>query len=412
MHSSGVSTPGQFGPISRDFEPRQRALDPNHVEHRNALGDRDDQRHLGVDRLEDRVRGEWRRDVDHGRRRTGLRNRLVHGVEHRQADMLGPALPRSDAADHLGAVSERLLRVERAGLAGHPLGDDLGVAVDEDAHATASSARLLSICLQASSSSFTASTLTLKFSRASALSSISTIALDAAGTDHARDADVEVLDAILAGEMRGAGEDALLVLQKALGHRDRAGRGRVIGAAGLQERDDLAAAAAGTLDDRVDLVLRRPAHLDEVGDRDPGDGRIFDHRHHRVAVAAEHERRDVLDADVELLGEEGAKARTVEHAGHADDHLRREAGEFAQRPHHRVERVGDADDEGVGGVLANALADRLHDLEVDSEQVVPAHARLARHAGGDDAHVGAFDVGIVGRALGARHRNHRSARPG
>src|SRR5437763_11842263 len=89
--------------------------------------------------------------------------------------MLGAAFAGGHAADHLRAVGERLLRMERAGLAGHPLGDDLGALVDEDAHATASSARLLSICLQASSSSLTASTLTLKFSRAVASSSISTI---------------------------------------------------------------------------------------------------------------------------------------------------------------------------------------------------------------------------------------------
>ena len=37
----------------------------------------------------------------------------------------------------------------------------------------------------------------------------------------------------------------------------------------------------------------------------------------------------------------------------------------------------------------------LHDLEIDAEQIVAAHAGLARHAGGDDAHVGAFDA-VVG----------------
>jgi hypothetical protein len=77
----------------------------------------------------------------------------------------------------------------------------------------------------------------------------------------------------------------------------------------------------------------------------------------------------------------------------------REAGEFAQSPDHRVERVGDADNEGVRGMLLDALADGLHDLEVDAEQIVAAHARLARHAGGDDDHIGAGDVGIVVRAL-------------
>ena len=68
-----------------------------------------------------------------------------------------------------------------------------------------------------------------------------------------------------------------------------------------------------------------------------------------------------------------------------------QAGELLQRPDHGVERVGDADDEGVGGVLLDAVADRLHDLEVDAEQVVAAHAGLARHAGGDDDDVGARD---------------------
>ena len=36
----------------------------------------------------------------------------------------------------------------------------------------------------------------------------------------------------------------------------------------------------------------------------------------------------------------------------------------------------------------------LHHLEVDAEQVVTAHAGLSRHAGGDDDHVGAGDVGV------------------
>ena len=38
-----------------------------------------------------------------------------------------------------------------------------------------------------------------------------------------------------------------------------------------------------------------------------------------------------------------------------------------------------------GRVLLDAGADLLHHLEVDAEQVVAAHAGLARHAGGDDA---------------------------
>ena len=37
----------------------------------------------------------------------------------------------------------------------------------------------------------------------------------------------------------------------------------------------------------------------------------------------------------------------------------------------------------------------VHHLEVDAEQIVAAHAGLARHAGGDDAHVGALDRLVV-----------------
>ncbi len=56
-------------------------------------------------------------------------------------------------------------------------------------------------------------------------------------------------------------------------------------------------------------------------------------------------------------------------------------------------------DEGGGGVFLDAGADLLHHLDVDADEVVAAHARLARHAGGDDAHVGALDVGVgVGAA--------------
>ena len=76
-----------------------------------------------------------------------------------------------------------------------------------------------------------------------------------------------------------------------------------------------------------------------------------------------------------------------------------QAGELLQRPDHGVERVGDADDEGVGRVFGDARAHLLHHLEVDFEQVVAAHAGLARHAGGDDHHVGAVDVLVFGRAL-------------
>ena len=76
LHSPGVSTPGQFGPIRRDLRAGQRALHPHHVEHRNAFGDADDQRDLGVDRFADRVGRARRRHVDHAGVGAGLARAL------------------------------------------------------------------------------------------------------------------------------------------------------------------------------------------------------------------------------------------------------------------------------------------------------------------------------------------------
>ncbi len=126
----------------------------------------------------------------------------------------------------------------------------------------------------------------------------------------------------------------------------------------------------------------------------PADRGIAHGGDHVVAMAAEHEGGDVFDRDVEFLREEMTESRGVEHARHADDAVGRKTGGLLQRPHHRVERIGDADDEGVGRMRLDAGADRVHHLQVDAEQVVAAHAGLARHAGGDDDHVGAGDVGV------------------
>ena len=138
--------------------------------------------------------------------------------------------------------------------------------------------------------------------------------------------------------------------------------------------------------------------LHEIRQRHAADRRIAHHRHHVVAVAAERHRAHVLDRHVEFVGKEVAEARAIEHARHADHHVLGQAAALLQRPHHGVERIGDADDKRVRRILLDAGADLIHHLKIDAEQVIAAHARLARHAGGDDAHVGALDAVIRIRA--------------
>src|SRR5690606_8110861 len=166
-------------------------------------------------------------------------------------------------------------------------------------------------------------------------------------TDDSRHADVDAVKTILALHIGGAGQDALLVLEIRFGHGDRAGGRRIEGRAGFQQCHNLGAAVAGAIDDRIDFLLRAPAHLDEVRNRDTGNRRIADQRHHGVAVATQNEGRHIFNGDIEFLGEEQAETGTVENTGHADDHVMRQAAFLAQDPDHGVKRVGDADDEGV-----------------------------------------------------------------
>jgi hypothetical protein len=84
-----------------------------------------------------------------------------------------------------------------------------------------------------------------------------------------------------------------------------------------------------------------------------------DQRHHRVAVSAEHHRLDVTHRAVERLGQEGTVARRVEHAGHAEHALAREAGGFLRDVAHHVERIADDDDDRVGRRVLDLLTDRL-----------------------------------------------------
>src|SRR5665811_1596047 len=210
-------------------------------------------------------------------------------------------------------------------------------------------------------------------------------ALDALSADHHRHADIKVLDPVFAVQPGGAGQYALLIEQITFRHRDRGSRRRVEGRAGLEQVNDFGAAIGGALDDFVDVRLRGPAHLHQVEHRNAGHRRITNERHHGVAMAAEHEGGDVFHRDVELVGEEIAEARRIEYAGHADNLLLGQAAAFLQRPHHGVERIGDADHEGIGRIFLDAGADLLHHLEIDAEQIVTAHAGLTRHTGGDDA---------------------------
>src|ERR1700722_4916131 len=125
-------------PDQARFRAAQRALDLDHVAHRNAFGDAHDERNLRRDRFGDGIGRTGRRHIDHAGIGAGFFARFGNGVEYREIEMRRSAFARRHAADHFRAVSDRLLGMEGAVLAGKALADDFGVLVDEDGHYRAS----------------------------------------------------------------------------------------------------------------------------------------------------------------------------------------------------------------------------------------------------------------------------------
>src|SRR5271169_152967 len=131
---AGGNHAGTVGADQPRLAVLQVVLDLYHVEHRDTLGDADDEFHSGGHRFEDRVGGERRRHVDHGRVGAGRFARLLDGIENRNALEVRAALARHHTADHLRAVVAAGARVELAGGAGDALGEDAGVLVYQNAH--------------------------------------------------------------------------------------------------------------------------------------------------------------------------------------------------------------------------------------------------------------------------------------
>ncbi len=108
----------------------QGRLDVQHVQHRDAFGDTDDQFNAGICRLKYRIRCKSRRHVDHRGIGPGLVDGFAHGIEYRQAQVNLATLARRHATDHFRAIGQRLLGMESTLLAGEALTEHLGIFVD------------------------------------------------------------------------------------------------------------------------------------------------------------------------------------------------------------------------------------------------------------------------------------------
>ncbi len=134
LHSPGVMTPGQFGPIEHRLAALDDRVHADHIEHRHAFGDGDDGFDAGIDRFENGVGGEGGGTKIIVASAPVFSTASIDRVEHRQAFDRFAAFAGRHAADHLRAVFFAALGVELAHLAGDALADDAGDLVDQNAH--------------------------------------------------------------------------------------------------------------------------------------------------------------------------------------------------------------------------------------------------------------------------------------
>src|SRR5215471_13388049 len=203
--------------------------------------------------------------------------------------------------------------------------------------------------------------------------------LHALGAKFHRHADKQPVDAVLAFEIDGAGENLLLIFKDSFDHFDGRGGRCIVGRTGLQQIHDFGAAFAGALNNGVDAMFRK-----QIGQGNAGNVGIARQWNHVIAVSAEHKRVDVLHADFALHRDKSAHSRGVEHAGHAEYTVLGEAADLEGSLRHGVERIGHDDDDAVGRMLDDLFDDSFNHVVVGLEQIVAAHAGLARETGGDD----------------------------
>ena len=138
---------------------------------------------------------------------------------------------------------------------------------------------------------------------------------------------------------------------------------------------DLGSAAAGPLDDRIELRLGH-----ELRDGNSAHRRVGNQWHHCITVTAEHHRLNIADGDVERFGKEGAITRRVQNPRHAEHALAGKSGDLHCDVRHHIERVRDDNQNRVRRSRPDLLGNLLDDSGVGVEEIVARHPRLAGYA--------------------------------
>src|SRR5262245_10811216 len=126
---------GAIGTQELGSSSLQISFHSDHVPHRDAFSNTDDQRNARVRRFHNRICGEWRGYIDHADIGCRLANGARDGIEDRNA--FEPAAPFAGgySRDHLSPVLLARFGMKLAGGTGDALGQNPSLFADQDRHA-------------------------------------------------------------------------------------------------------------------------------------------------------------------------------------------------------------------------------------------------------------------------------------
>ena len=219
---------------------------------------------------------------------------------------------------------------------------------------------------------------------------------DTIGANHAGDGERYIVQAILAIEDSGAGQDGMLIIEHSLD--EAAGRHRDTRVREALLVDDVVSDLYELLLDGfaiqrlrlVEVLVHMLEAETTAVDRRPGD-------ECGIAVLAENIAVDVFRIHEVLIGEDAAETIGLQHRARAEDEVARIIELVGNDVRSDIERVRDHDDHGFLRVLHDLTEDGAHDLGVRASQL-QAIRRLTRADGRtsrDDDDVCIIAVAVV-----------------
>ena len=135
LHSSGVMTPGQFGPIKASFLAFHVTFHFDHIQNRNTFRDTDDKIKFRINRFHNRISSEWSRYIDNRCIRACCFYSFCNCIEYRYTPSTScSAFARCYSADNLRAVFKHLFCMEKTCCTCNTLSNHFRIFINKYAH--------------------------------------------------------------------------------------------------------------------------------------------------------------------------------------------------------------------------------------------------------------------------------------